>query len=118
MATTQQFGMDVRNGEDGRAVIGLRGEIDAASAPELRAVAAGLIDEGHADVVLDLRDVAFMDSTGLGEFVTVMKQLQDRGGVLTLTAPTAHVRRMLAISGLDHLLRIEPSGATEVAVHW
>ena len=49
---------------DGRAVVVTRGELDLATAPELEAAHPGALDGGQ-DVVVDLRELEFMDSTGL-----------------------------------------------------
>ncbi len=80
------------------------GELDLATAPALRTAleAAATPDVEH--VVVILRDVSFVDSTGLGALVHGWRLASDNGAAFTLREPTAPVRRVLAITDLDRLL--------------
>jgi anti-sigma B factor antagonist len=81
---------------DGTTVISPIGEIDMATAPKLRAnlVAA----DGH--VVVDLRDVSFLDACGIGVLAESSQQLSITGGDLVLRRPRGVVRKALEIVGL------------------
>ena len=86
----------------------LEGEIDVATSSELRTALAGLLDAGATSIIVDLTEVTFIDSSGLGVFVSTFKQLRSRdGGMLRLVGPTGNVRKVLEITGLDAVFAIE-----------
>jgi anti-anti-sigma factor len=88
-----------------RLVVAVRGELDLATAPELEAVLVPPLKEG-GEVVLDLRALEFMDSTGVRVIVAAHVAGQESGGglVLVRTDPAGPVGRVLEISGLDGIL--------------
>jgi anti-anti-sigma factor len=88
-----------------RLVVAARGELDLATAPALEEVLLPPLKEG-GEVVLDLRALEFMDSTGVRVIVAAHVAGQDAGGGLTLvrTDPAGPVGRVLEISGLDGIL--------------
>ena len=89
------------------AVVVAEGEIDMASSPDLRAALRdpGVVDA--ASVVLDLRGVTFMDSSGLGIIVGQHKRARERGSRFAIAVAGAdNVGRILSLSGLDEVLEI------------
>jgi anti-sigma B factor antagonist len=92
-----------------RTCVTLRGELDDLAAPLLRERLTDLIDSDLAgDLVLDIAAVSFVDSTGLSLFIQAHKNLATRGRQLVLFQPTPMARRLLMITGLDGVMRIEP----------
>src|ERR1700679_3813982 len=93
---------------DERTLVTLSGELDASTATFLYDKLSDLeVDDVH-HVVLDLAQVTFMDSTGLGVIVTEHKRLAHSGGSLTIFSPPSSVRRLFEITGLTSLLDIVP----------
>jgi anti-anti-sigma factor len=91
---------------NGGAVVAASGEIDMSTSPELR---AALRDpEAQAPVVvLDLREVTFMDSSGLGVIVGQNRRAREEGFSFAVAVAEADgVRRILELSGLDAVLRL------------
>lgn len=90
---------------DGRLAVVARGELDLATAPELEAVLLPALS-GSGHVVLDLRELEFMDSTGVRVIVSAHVAAGESGGSLVLvrTDPAGPVGRVLEISGLDGIL--------------
>ena len=84
------------------------GEIDVATAPELRRQLHQLADRNPTLLVLDLRGVTFIDSSGLGVLVGVLKRLRekDRGDVLVLEGLQNTVQKVFDITGLTELFTI------------
>lgn len=82
------------------AVIRLAGELDAASAPALRAHLRGIGSQGRARCVADLTSLAFIDSACLGVLVRHCQQVRARGGSFALAGPHGAVRTVLAATGL------------------
>jgi anti-sigma B factor antagonist len=81
-------------------VVSLRGEIDALTAPRLGSRLFGLADEGKRAVVVDLSEVTFMDSTGIGVLLNAMGHFTTRHGKLVLVCPTQRVLRVFEVTGL------------------
>lgn len=90
---------------DGRAVAVIRGELDLATAPDLDAALNELLDAGK-DVVVDLRELAFMDSTGLRVLVAAHARAEDGGPSFEIVRPRpgAAIERILAIAGVESVL--------------
>ena len=89
--------------ERDRAVVTIRGELDAYSAPGLDEQIARLLRDNSKVVVLDLSETAFLDSSGLRAILTAQRRLTDAQGELMLRNPSEPVTRLLEITGLtDH----------------
>ncbi|MGZ6638676.1 MAG: STAS domain-containing protein, partial [Solirubrobacteraceae bacterium] len=84
------------------AIVQPRGELDLSTVETLRAAVDGI---GSAErLVLDLRGLSFMDSTGLQLLVALHRRAQRDGLQLTLVAPAAPVDRAIQLCGLDQEL--------------
>ena len=81
-------------------VIRLGGELDLYNADQVRAALGGVVGDAPTRVVVDLGEVEFIDSTGLGVLIEARAKLEDRRAFL-LAAPGLETRRALQISGLD-----------------
>ena len=84
----------------------LRGEIDTANAARIESELIEAVNRGAGDVVLDLTDVAFIDSSGLGSLVAVAAEVRTRGGHLAIVPGPPHVRRVFDLLQLDELLEV------------
>jgi anti-sigma B factor antagonist len=82
-------------------VISVAGEIDVATAPQLREALHGVIAQGQSTVVLDLLAVTFLDSTALGVLVGGLKRCRESGGELHVVVADARIRKIFEITGLD-----------------
>ena len=94
--------------EDGTWILAVAGEIDVATSPELRRELHQLADREPTCLVLDLSDVTFIDSSGLGVLVGALKRLreEDRGDILVLEGLQEPVRKVFDITGLTDLFTI------------
>ena len=91
---------------DGHAILRLRGELEMATAERFGEEARLLHLNGTPRLVIDLSELDFIDSSGLREFVVAQRRQREIGGDIELRAPTANVRRILEIVGLDQVLTI------------
>jgi anti-anti-sigma factor len=89
---------------DTTTFVTLVGDIDPYNAPRLAQHLNQLIDEGQTTIVLALEDLHFIDSSGLGVIVRAARQARDAGGHLALRGPTPSIKKVLEITGLDHIL--------------
>lgn len=90
-------------------VIEPHGEIDLASAPDLRATLDAATDAGARHVVVDFEDVAFMDSRGLGVLLSAQRKLRARERKLIVVCDDPLIRRVFEITGLTDVLNVTPS---------
>lgn len=97
-------------------VVAVRGELDALTAPMIRAIADTLEEQGHTRITLDLSSVTFLAAGGLGLIAGIAAQLRRAGGDLTLRSPSAQVRRMLDITGLGGRIVVDDP-APRLALH-
>jgi anti-sigma B factor antagonist len=90
------------------AYVVLTGELDGATAPFLVRTLVEVNKTIEGDLVLDIKKLSFIDSTGLSVFVSQHKNLSAKGRKLVIYAPTAMARRLFQITGLEEVLTIEP----------
>jgi anti-anti-sigma factor len=100
------FGVSVAFVGD-RAVLGIRGEVDILTAPDLGALVDAVIDQGHRFVVLDLAALDFMDASGLRVIARAARRLNPAAGELAIRSPSRMVRRILDLTGLTAVVRLE-----------
>ena len=65
-----------------------------------------LLEEGHRAFVLNLTNVSYVDSFGLGQLVTIWTSVRSRGGELILLRPTDHVQILFQITRLNTIFHI------------
>ena len=96
---------------DRHGIVIVRGELDAFTGPQLKEALSGLAEEGVNRLVIDLRAVSFIDSTGLGLLATTRKRFNGQGDAvcIVLEEEQATIRRLFSITGLDSLLPIHPT---------
>lgn len=88
-------------------MVAVRGEIDMATAPQLRDLLDQLIEAGSRRIVLDCRELAFLDSSGIGVLIAARNRLGDDGEIV-IDSPPAHVRKVLEITGVAAHLSVVP----------
>jgi stage II sporulation protein AA (anti-sigma F factor antagonist) len=88
-------------------VIRLGGDLDVAMAPALRdRIDEGWLRSGAAHLLLDLSQVTFLDSTGLGVILGRYRRVQQMGGRMGLVAPPDDLVPTLRLSGIYQLMRV------------
>jgi len=95
-----ELGLVVRE-QDDWAVLTVSGEIDIATAPSLRERLYSLLAEEKRQLVVDLDDVGFLDSTALGVLVGVLKRARSEGGEVRIVCTQPRVRKVFEITRLD-----------------
>lgn len=98
----------MRSEEEGLRVCHVSGELDAYTAPELRdALDAELAgDAGCATMVIDLSDLRYLDSTGLGILVGTAKRCRQAGGDLAVVCSRPNLLKIFQISGTQEILNV------------
>jgi anti-sigma B factor antagonist len=95
---------EITSFESGRwLVVQPSGEIDMVNAPTLR---AALVEFDRDHVIVDLSNVEFIDSTGLGVLVGAAARARKRDGEMRVVCPRPGIRKVFAITGLDAVFMI------------
>ncbi|MDQ6728005.1 MAG: STAS domain-containing protein [Actinomycetota bacterium] len=96
----------VVSGVDSHHEVRLVGELDLATADDLRDELVRLASSGATLVTVDMTDLSFIDSTGLSVLVSALKRLRLQGGEMTLRSPGPGTRKVLEITGLTDIFAI------------
>ncbi|HEV2062392.1 MAG TPA: STAS domain-containing protein [Solirubrobacteraceae bacterium] len=106
MEAVEPFSIEVSE-RDGRLEVKPRGELDMASAPELEQTIMPRLESG-AWVLLDLRSLDFIDSSGLRVVVGAHRAAEETGGRFTCVrgAPGTTVHRIVEIAGIDGVIEM------------
>jgi anti-sigma B factor antagonist len=86
-------------------LVAVRGDLDLRSHDELRGL-TGSSDLTADLLVLDLSELGFLDSAGIGAIALARRQAEERGAELALVAASTHVTRVLQVTGLDQTVRV------------
>ena len=96
------------------AVLRVAGEVDAYTAPQLRERVIRLLAEGEVNIVVDLRKVDFLDSTGLGALVGSLKRTRMQDGSLKLIMGSGRILQIFRLTDLSRAFAIHPSVAEAI----
>ncbi|AVH61361.1 MULTISPECIES: STAS domain-containing protein [Streptomyces] len=109
------------DGDEGEwAVLRVAGELDLVTSPVLRQRVHDAVAEGRRSLVLDLSEVLFCDSSGVGVLIATRRLLRSCQGRLRLILPAqgaqegSHVNRVLAALGVRRLFDVYPDVPTAV----
>lgn len=80
--------------------------IDDSSANQLRHEISNAMADGVKTILVDLRDVTFMNSSAIGALVATLKVVQEKGGTLSLCSLNEQVRTLFALTKMDHIFDI------------
>ena len=92
-----------------RYLITVSGEVDLATSPDLDTAIIAAIESGSSSLVIDLTDVSFMDSSGLGVIVRGLKRCREADKDLDLVITNERVLKVFGITGLDQVIPIHDS---------
>lgn len=80
----------------------------------LRETLNELLEEGHRAFVLNMANVPYVDSFGLGQLITVWTSVRNRGGQLILLRPTDHVQTLFRLTKLNTIFHISGEEAQAI----
>ncbi len=90
------------------------GRLDLVSAPQLREIVTDSVANGIIGVVIDLHDVYFMDSSGLGAMINGLKTARQAGGNLRIARPAEQALMVLDLTMMQQILH--PYASVEEAL--
>jgi anti-anti-sigma factor len=94
--------------------ISISGELNINTLPGIRAKIEKLDIETYGNVVIDLNKVDFLDSSGMGYLVVLIKNVRSRGAAVSLRDPSLGVRRMLSAIRIDRYVSIVDAEGNQV----
>lgn len=86
--------------------VALHGEVDVVTVDQVRVALTDAIAAAPKHIVVDLADLSFIDSTGLGAIVFGFQRCRDQGIAFRLARPTRGVRQILVLSGLLEVVEL------------
>jgi anti-sigma B factor antagonist len=97
-------------------IVQVVGEVDVFTAPRLKDRLLQVERDGVHHIAVDLSQVGFIDSIGLGVLIGALRRARAGGGTLVLAGPNARIRRILDITGLSNAFTVAPDldGALQV----
>ncbi|MHB8899495.1 MAG: STAS domain-containing protein [Thermoguttaceae bacterium] len=98
-----------RTVDDGHVELKLKGRLDAIWSDHVGRALTECVRQGHHDLALDMAEVDYISSAGIGVLVTCARQLKAIHGQLSVTGASDNVRKVLLLSGLGKFLMVQPS---------
>lgn len=85
----------------------VQGELDVSTAEEFKNYLHSLIDQNIKNLRLRLQDLDYIDSTGLGVIIGVLKRLKVENKEIYIQSPKNNVKKIFLITGLDKIFKME-----------
>ena len=100
--------LSITNAEKvGKTLVTVVGEVDVSNAGELREAVDSALEAAPAEVSVDLAEVSYIDSTGIGVLVGAATRAQEAGVTFSVAHPQANVKRVLGLLGVERQLNVE-----------
>jgi anti-sigma B factor antagonist len=100
---------------NGVYTVSVAGEVDLATAPELKEGLGEVVNNGARGVLVDLSNASFIDSTTLGVLMGAVKRLRPVGGELAIACHDSNIRKIFEITLLDRVFKIFDTPGAGVA---
>jgi anti-sigma B factor antagonist len=99
----KEYAIEVERG-DGKAVVRVTGEFDLAATEAVESTLQSVEEEGNGVIVLDLRGITFLDSTGLRTITSADHRAREAGRELRIVRGPEQVQKLLYVTGMDKIL--------------
>ncbi len=100
---------------NGVPIIALSGEMDVHTSAHLRDSVLSLLEKGARKIVINLDNVEYVDSTGLGTMVGVLKRMTEQNCKLCIVSANPLINRVFDITGLTQIFTIKPDDSEAIA---
>lgn len=90
--------------QDGALILGIRGEVDSTTSPELEEKLIGLIESGERRFVLDFEGVDYVSSAGFRVLLKTIKDLKPKGGSLHVCSVKDYIKEVFDVSGFNAVI--------------
>ncbi len=103
MADPREFDLQIEPGGEGTRIV-LKGDVDIAAVPELESARERALGQRPERLLIDLRQVDFVDSSGLKFLLETHRLAQQDGWELALTRPTERAMKVFEVTGAERHL--------------
>ena len=108
--------MEIQTRREGNAaVVSVRGRLDAVTAEDYRNAVRVLVETGTTRVVVDLRDLDYISSSGMSALVLTTRWLKEKDGRLGVASLRESIHSVIRMCGIEKLLEIYASVPEAVA---
>jgi anti-sigma B factor antagonist len=87
-------------------VIDVQGEIDVYTSPRVKETINELIEKEHYNLIINLEEVRYIDSTGLGVLIGALKKVREHNGSINLICTNPQIKKIFNITGLVKIFGI------------
>jgi anti-sigma B factor antagonist len=94
------------NLENGKLLVKIEGEVDVYTSIDLKKELTKLVESDQKNIIIDLENVNYMDSSGLGVLVALLKELKKIGGELKLISLPVSVKKIFDLTRLTKFFNI------------
>jgi len=106
--------MDIQVESQGdRRIVHIKGKVTFEYCPVLQHRLDSVLEEGVRQVVIDFKDVPFIDSSGIGEVLRLFKRMKDTNSELILTNPNQKLRDLFSMYRFDQFMKIREEADME-----
>jgi len=99
--------MDIQVDSNGkRRIVHIEGKVTFESCPLLQSRLDAIMDEGANEVVIDFKNVPFIDSSGIGEILRLFKHMREVGGEVVLINPNQKLTDLFVMYRFDQFMKI------------
>jgi anti-sigma B factor antagonist len=112
---SHDFHLAVETLGDRASLVAIRGELDLATVPALRGALAGALERGIGRLVVDLSEVTFVDSVGVGAILHSKRRLPADGLLCVVIAPGTYAQVIFDVVGADAVVEVFETRAEAVA---
>lgn len=99
------FELDFKNDEN--LIFYLSGDIDINNVEDFKEKVFNIYEVNKNNIVLDLKDLNYIDSTGLGAIMSIYKKAKDDSNELTILNPKKNIKKLFMITELDTVFNME-----------
>ena len=101
--------MDIQVESQGNSrIVHIAGKITFEYCPVLQSRLDSVVDESVREVVIDFKEVPFIDSSGVGEVLRLFKRMKESGGDVVLANPNQKLRDLFSMYRFDQFMKIRP----------
>jgi len=88
-------------------IVHIKGKVTFEDCPEFQSRLDSIVDEGVRQVIIDFKDVPFIDSSGVGEVLRLFKRMMDANGEVVLANPNRKLRDLFSMYRFDQFMKIQ-----------
>ena len=89
-----------------RRIVRIKGKVTFEYCPVLQSRLDSILDEGVRQIVIDFKEVPFIDSSGVGEVLRLFKRMRDASGEVVLINPNQKLRDLFSMYRFDQFMKI------------